>query len=257
MKGKDRVIQQFGKNAGHYVTSQSHAKGEDLQKLVEIIANIVPSGELLDIATGGGHVANALAPYFKQVVALDLTPEMLEKAKGFLASNGVKNAAFVQGDAENLPFPNESVGNVTCRIAAHHFSDVRKFVKEVQRVLKEQGLFILIDNVAPEVRAFDVFYNKVEKKRDPSHVRAYKKSEWVSLLENEGFVVEEMIRFKKKFKFDTWCKMMDVPEGEKQKLNEYMTSAPKPIRDYFAVEVEEGKVLSFQGQSVLILASKN
>jgi len=256
MKGKDRVIQQFGKNAGHYVTSQSHAKGEDLQKLVEIVADMGRSGELLDIATGGGHVANALAPYFKQVVALDLTPEMLEKAKVFLDSNGVKNAAFVQGDAENLPFPNESVGNVTCRIAAHHFTDVRTFVKEVHRVLKDQGLFILIDNVAPEVRELDQFYNKIEKKRDPSHVRAYKKSEWVSLLEHEGMIVEEMIRFKKKFTFDTWCKMMDVPEGEQQKLNDFMLSAPNSFIDFFSIEVEEEQVISFQGQSVLIVATK-
>ncbi|MGM0900855.1 MAG: class I SAM-dependent methyltransferase [Bacillota bacterium] len=256
MKGKDRVIQQFGKNAGHYVTSQSHAKGEDLRKLVEVIAAKQPSGELLDIATGGGHVANALAPYFKQVVALDLTAEMLEKAKGFLESNGIKNAAFVQGDAENLPFPNESVGSVTCRIAAHHFTDVRKFVKEVQRILKEKGLFILIDNVAPEIREYDLFYNTIEKKRDPSHVRAYKKSEWVSILEHEGILVEEMIRFKKKFSFDTWCEMMDVPEREKQKLNDFMAHASQPFIDFFSVEIEEGKVQSFQGQSVLIVATK-
>ncbi|MBY0095936.1 class I SAM-dependent methyltransferase [Mesobacillus maritimus] len=256
MKGKERVIQQFGKNASHYVTSQSHAKGEDLRKLVEIIAEKNPSGELLDIATGGGHVANALAPYFKQVVALDLTPEMLEKAKGFIESNGIKNAAFVQGDAENIPFPNDSVGTVTCRIAAHHFSDVRKFVKEVQRILKEQGMFILIDNVAPEVREYDLFYNKVEKKRDPSHVRAYKKSEWISMLEHEGFLVEELICFRKKFFFDTWCEMMDVTETEKQKLNDFMTQATKPILDYFSVEIEEGKVQTFQGQSALIVGTK-
>lgn len=256
MKGKERVIQQFGKNASHYVTSQSHAKGEDLRKLVEMIAEKNPTGELLDIATGGGHVANALAPYFKQVVALDLTPEMLEKAKGFIESNGIKNAAFVQGDAENLPFPNDSVGTVTCRIAAHHFSDVRKFVKEVQRILKEQGLFVLIDNVAPEVHDFDLFYNKVEKKRDPSHVRAYKKSEWISMLEHEGILVEEMFRFRKKFIFDTWCEMMDVTESEKQKLNDFMTQASKSFIDFFSVEIEEGKVQSFQGQSVLIVGKK-
>jgi len=256
LKGNERVIQQFGKNASHYVTSQFHAKGEDLRKLVEIIAEENPTGELLDIATGGGHVANALAPYFKQVVALDLTPEMLEKAKGFIESNGIKNAAFVQGDAENLPFPNDSVGTVTCRIAAHHFSDVRKFVKEVQRILKEQGLFVLIDNVAPEVHDFDLFYNKVEKKRDPSHVRAYKKSEWISMLEHEGILVEEMFRFRKKFIFDTWCEMMDVTESEKQKLNDFMTQASKSFIDFFSVEIEEGKVQSFQGQSVLIVGKK-
>jgi ubiquinone/menaquinone biosynthesis C-methylase UbiE len=253
---KKRVIQQFGKNAAHYVTSQTHARGEDLLKLIEIIASKQPSGELLDIATGGGHVANALAPFFKQVVALDLTPQMLEKAKGFMASNGIKNAAFVQGDAENLPFPDESLGTVTCRIAAHHFANVEHFVKEAYRVLKQNGLFCLIDNVAPECDHFDLFYNRIEKKRDPSHVRAYKKSDWVSMLEKEGLMIEEMFTFKKEFTFETWCKMMDVSDKVKQQLNQMMVSSSKELLDYFSISIKEQSVQSFQGQSVFLVAKK-
>jgi ubiquinone/menaquinone biosynthesis C-methylase UbiE len=81
MKDKEKVLQQFGRNAANYVTSTSHAKGDDLRQLVEIIAGRNRGGAVLDVATGGGHVANALAPLFKQVIALDLTPEMLEKAE--------------------------------------------------------------------------------------------------------------------------------------------------------------------------------
>ncbi|SEM14232.1 Methyltransferase domain-containing protein [Mesobacillus persicus] len=256
MNEKKRVIQQFGKHAANYVTSKTHAKGEDLQKVIEIVATQESSGELLDIATGGGHVANALAPYFKQVVALDLTPEMLEKAKGFIESNGIRNAAFVQGDAENLPFPDESVGTVTCRIAAHHFGNPDSFLNEVNRVLKDKGLFIFVDNVAPEIQAFDEFYNQVEKKRDPSHVRAYKKSEWISKFERTGFYVEELVTFKKKFIFDTWCQMMDVSEEEKHELNTMMGSAPRELIDYFSIVVHNNQVQSFQGQSVLMAVRK-
>lgn len=256
MNEKNRVIQQFGKNAAHYVSSQTHAKGEDLKKMIEIIKRINPPGELLDIATGSGHVANALAPYFKQVVALDLTSEMLEKAQWLMSSNGIRNVAFVNGDAENLPFPEESVGTVTCRIAAHHFPNVELFLTEVIRVLKEKGLFLLVDNVAPEKDRFDLFYNRIEKRRDPSHVHAFKKSEWISMLENKGFIIEEMYMFKKRFIFETWCKLMDVPQREKQAINTMMISSTREIVDYFSIKAKDKEVESFNGQSVLFVARK-
>ncbi|MCM3584318.1 class I SAM-dependent methyltransferase [Mesobacillus maritimus] len=256
MEGKKQVIQQFGKNAENYVTSHIHAKGEDLQKLTEIIRACNPSGELLDIATGGGHVANALSPYFQQVVALDLTPEMIEKAKDFLRSNGVKNVAFVQGDAENLPFPDESIGTITCRIAAHHFSNVEQFVRDVYRVLKSNGLFILIDNVTPENDGYDHFYNLVERQRDPSHVRAYKKSEWLTKLETSGFFIEELHTFRKKFVFNKWCDMMGVTQDRRQELSKMFLSSSLEQQKYFSIVHDHQSVESFQGQSMLVVARK-
>jgi ubiquinone/menaquinone biosynthesis C-methylase UbiE len=256
MGDKEKVLHQFGKNAANYVTSLSHAKGDDLQKLVELIGGRDRGGAVLDIATGGGHVANALAPFFKQVIALDLTPEILEKAKGFIESNGNGNVSFVLGDAENLPFPDSSFGSVTCRIAAHHFPDVTQFVREVFRVLQENGLFVLVDNVAPENPQFDQFYNTVEKARDHSHVRAYKKTEWISMLEGEGFTIENMATFKKKFQFDNWCSMMDLAQEEKEQLNAYMLRAPREIGQYFFIEHQSQQVQSFQGQSMLLASCK-
>ncbi|WP_053363702.1 class I SAM-dependent methyltransferase [Bacillus sp. FJAT-27251] len=256
MKDKEKVLQQFGRNAANYVTSTSHAKGDDLHQLVQIIAGRNRGGAVLDVATGGGHVANALAPLFQQVIALDLTPEMLEKAKGFIESNGNENVAFVQGDAENLPFPDSSFGTVTCRIAAHHFPDVRQFVREVCRVLQDNGLFILVDNVAPEIPEFDEFYNVVEKARDHSHVRAYKKTEWIAMLEEEGFTVENMAAFKKKFLFDNWCGMMDLHQEEKEQLNAFMMGAAEELKQYFLIEQHGKQVHSFQGQSMLLTSIK-
>ena len=255
MNEKESVLHQFGKNAEKYVTSKIHAKGNDLAMVVEI-ARENQSGDLLDIATGGGHVANALAPLFTNVVALDLTPEMLETAKKFITSNGHTNVSFIQGDALNLPFPNQTFGTVTCRIAPHHFPNVSQFIKEAFRVLKDNGLFILVDNVAPELDEYDHFYNFVEKKRDPSHVRAYKKSEWIAYLEKEGFTIQTFSTFKKTFNFDVWCEMMDVPQQDKEELNAYMNSTSKNLQQHFSIELLNGQVQSFQGQSMLLVASK-
>lgn len=255
MNEKESVLHQFGKNAEKYVTSKIHAKGNDLAMVVEI-ARENQNGDLLDIATGGGHVANALAPLYTNVVALDLTPEMLESAKKFITSNGHTNVSFIQGDALNVPFPNQSFGTVTCRIAPHHFPNVNQFIKEVFRVLKDKGLFILVDNVAPELDEYDHFYNFVEKKRDPSHVRAYKKSEWIAYLEKEGFTVQTFSTFKKTFNFDVWCEMMDVPQTDKVELNAYMNSVSQNLQQHFSIELLDDQVQSFQGQSMLLVASK-
>lgn len=195
---KNQMRKQFSQNAEHYVTSSIHAQGEDLALLVAS-SQAAEHMSVLDIATGGGHVANALAPLVSRVTALDLTEGMLEAAARFIQGNGHENVDFVTGDAEHIPFPDNSFDLVTCRIAAHHFPDVSSFVSEAYRVTKPGGRLLFIDNVAPEQDELDRFYNDIEKRRDPSHVRAWRKTEWIGLLERVGYRVETMVSFAKNF----------------------------------------------------------
>src|SRR5690348_6640979 len=75
-QAKARVLRQYGSVGDAYVHSPTHAAGADLERLVEALAP-KPDDRLLDIATGGGHVAKAFAPRVAEVVASDLTPQML------------------------------------------------------------------------------------------------------------------------------------------------------------------------------------
>ncbi|KHF38950.1 class I SAM-dependent methyltransferase [Halalkalibacter okhensis] len=252
---KANVQAQFGKNAQNYVTSKTHAKGEDLQKLLAI-SSFKGGEHCLDIATGGGHVANAVAPLVTEVTALDLTTEILKVAREFIESNGHTNVKFVQGDAEKLPFDDECFDVVTCRIAAHHFPNVLAFIKEAFRVIKLEGTLLFIDNVAPENNDFDSFYNKIEKDRDRSHHRAWKKSEWIKMLEQTGFEIDESYRFKKLFLFSTWCEMMKLEEEQQVNLSDYIVGAPKEVQDKFRINIKDDKVESFMGESILIKAIK-
>ncbi|WP_413378815.1 class I SAM-dependent methyltransferase [Alkalihalobacillus sp. 1P02AB] len=253
---KQQVQAQFGKNAQNYVTSHIHSKGKDLKKLVELL-DCSGEEQFLDIATGGGHVANAVAPLVKQVVALDLTKEILQVAKKFIEGNGNSNVDYVEASADALPFADHQFDRVTCRIAAHHFPNIEDFLKEVYRVLKPNGLFILIDNVAPENKDCDQFYNYIEKVRDYSHQRAYKKTEWLKEHEKVGFELIEMHLFEKVFDFENWCRLMDVGEKEKEELTHAFLQADDKIKAKFRVTLENGKkVQSFQGESALIKAKK-
>lgn len=255
MSNKKAVQKQFGRSADAYVESEGHRKGKDLEKLIALAA-ITGDETALDVATGGGHTANALAPLVRRVVALDLTPEMLAAAKAFIEGNGHDNVDFVQGDAEAMPFPDGSFDIVACRIAPHHFPHVERFIAEVHRVLKPGGQFLLDDNVAPEDDESDAFYNTLEKKRDYSHYRAWKKSEWLRMLEAHGFIVQEWHRFEKTFRFDAWCDRMKLPKAEKEALNEWIGQAPDPIKRAFRIEIKDNRVVSFQGEAMIAKAVK-
>lgn len=252
---KKEVQAQFGKNAKKYVYSENHAKGKSLAKLVEI-SSASKEDIVLDVATGGGHVANALSPLVKQVTAFDLTEEILSVAKSFMKENEIDNVDFIQGDAENMPFADGIFDMVTCRIAAHHFPNITHFIKGVARVLKPGGTFLLVDNVSPENNELDVFCNQVEQKRDHSHYRAWKKSEWLKMLEEEGFTIEEWHRFTKVTEFESWCDRMNLPENKKMELNQYMIQAESNIKNHFQVKTKNDKVISFQGESILIKAKR-
>ena len=252
---KKDVQNQFGQNAENYVTSKIHKDGKDLTKLVEIAAT-TGNEKALDVATGGGHTANALAPLVRHVVAFDLTQKMLDAAKRFIQRNGHNNVEFVKGDAEDMSFDDGDFDIVTCRIAPHHFPNIKKFISEVHRVLKPGGQFLLDDNVVPEDDDYDYFYNTIEKRRDYSHFRAWKKTEWLTMLERQGFEIQEWHRFEKTFIFDSWCQRMNLSEKEQYDLNEFIIKSTDKIQQKFNIIIDGGKVKSFQGEAILLKAIK-
>src|SRR5438552_9494817 len=123
---KTQVQDYFSRTAESYVASFSHKAGDDLKRLIEL-GEWDAEQQVLDIATGGGHTALAVAPYVAQVMVTDLTPRMLEKARDFILAQGITNARFQVADAEQLPFAASTFDRVTCRIAPHHFPNISQF----------------------------------------------------------------------------------------------------------------------------------
>ncbi|MDE3230774.1 MAG: methyltransferase domain-containing protein, partial [Chloroflexota bacterium] len=106
------VAATFAPNAEAYVTSESHAGGADLARLVEVAAP-TSADHALDVSTGGGHTALALAPHVARMVASDLTPRMLAAARAHHIAQGATNVDYVIADAERLPFLDASFDLVT------------------------------------------------------------------------------------------------------------------------------------------------
>ncbi len=253
---KALVQDYFSRTAESYVTSTSHRSGKDLSRLLEIGA-WNPHQQALDIATGGGHTALAVAPHVGQIIVTDLTPTMLETARAFILAQGVTNAQFQLADAEDLPFADASFERVTCRIAPHHFPHVAKFVQEVARVLKPGGLFLLIDNIAPADTDLDAFINTVEKWRDPSHGRSCTVNEWLGFFQQAGLQAEYTEIFWKTYQFADWTARAQMSESEKARLEQFILAASEKVRSYFAVTVNpENRLVSLNAESVLLKGCK-
>jgi SAM-dependent methyltransferase len=185
MSGIEPVQRQFGRTAAAYVESASHARGEDLDRIVALATE--HGGErVVDVGTGVGHTLRRVAPSFRRAVGVDATREMLAAGAGVLIGAGVDNALLVQADATALPLASDSADMVTSRLAAHHFVDAAGAFREIARILRPGGLFVLVDNYAPDDPELQRFINELETLRDPSHVRNHTVAGWRELVERAG-----------------------------------------------------------------------
>ncbi len=249
--------EQFAPVAAAYVTSSTHAASSDLQRLVNLAE---PEGNemLLDVATGGGHTALAFAPHIRMAVASDLTGEMLAAARAHISERGLRNVTYCQAAAEVLPFADASFDIVTCRVAAHHFGNIRAFVAEAARVLRPRGMLLISDHLSPPEAELDAFMDRFERWRDPSHVRAYSLAEWQSFCNDHRLtIIHEEEHQREPYEFRDWTARMRMPAVERDRLERWLLDAPEAYRKYFEITEEDGQLQSLRGRFGIIVATRD
>jgi ubiquinone/menaquinone biosynthesis C-methylase UbiE len=122
MKHHDQVADAFGSTAAAYLTSQVHASGADLDKLVATFAATCGNATVLDMGCGAGHASFAVAPHVKEVVAYDIAPQMLATVEAAAKERGLSSVRTQQGAAETLPFDDARFDWAISRMSAHHSS---------------------------------------------------------------------------------------------------------------------------------------
>jgi SAM-dependent methyltransferase len=179
--------------------SPTHREGPDLDLLVEMCE----PGEdvkVLDVASGGGHVARRLREEGCTVVTVDPAPGM---------------RADVIARAEHLPFADGSFDVVACRIAPHHFENIRDALAEMARVA--QRLLVIEDNLFVDEQV-----EEAERLRDPTHVRCYSEEDWKAMLTDAGLEVERAELLERRRDVDDWLARVETPAADAERVKQLL-----------------------------------
>jgi SAM-dependent methyltransferase len=189
----------WSRRADAYRESRTHAGGDDLD-LVVAWCEPREGVSVLDVATGGGHVARRLREAGAQVVTVDAAPGMQPD---------------VLAPADHLPFADASFDAVACRIAAHHFPDVLAAVREMARVSRHR--VVICDNIFVSETS-----EEADRVRDPSHVRNYGVAEWHSFFELAGLQVASEELMVRETDFEDWLARTETPETDRVRVRELL-----------------------------------
>ena len=186
----------WSERAEAYRESEAHRQGRDL----ELFAEWAAGKTVLDVATGGGHVAGRLREAGCRVVTCDSAP-------------GMKPDVICR--AEDLPFADASFDAVTCRVAAHHFEDPAAAVREFARVSAD--LVLVADNLNLGETG-----EEADRLRDPSHVRNYSEGEWREMFGQAGLEVEAFEREEKRIEVGPWLERAGCVGEEAGRVKELL-----------------------------------
>jgi SAM-dependent methyltransferase len=195
----------WSERAEAYRQSLAHRRGRDLDGFAEWAVGKT----VLDVASGGGHVATRLREAGCEVVTCDSAPGMQPD---------------VICRAENLPFADSSFDVVTCRVAVHHFDDPAAALREFARV--SRALVLVADNLYLGERG-----EEADRLRDPTHVRNYSENEWRGLFDQAGLDVEAFEREEKRIELEPWLERAGCVGEEAGR-----------VRELLADRIEDGRV---------------
>jgi SAM-dependent methyltransferase len=178
------ILDQFTKQAVPFAEMPAHSNEESVRLFIDL-AGVGPGDDVLDVACGPGLVACPLAAVARHVTGLDLTPAMIEQARAKQRAGGLTNLTWLVGDAVPLPFPGAAFSVVVTRYSFHHLLDPRAVLAEMVRVCSPGGRVAVMDVFTRGPEQAEA-YDRVEKLRDPSHVRALPLAELIGLFAGAG-----------------------------------------------------------------------
>jgi SAM-dependent methyltransferase len=165
----------------------AQARSAELGERLRRFASLRGDELALDAGTGVGTLALAIAPHVRDVVGLDLVPELLAHARA--NGEGVGNVRFLEGDARALPFGEASFDLAGTLRTLHHVSRAELVVAELTRVTRPGGRVLVVDQIAPADPLTAIELDRFERARDPSHTRLLPDGDLRALFEANGLVL--------------------------------------------------------------------
>ncbi len=193
-----------------------------------------------------------MAPLAGDVVAYDLSQQMLDVVAAAAVDRGLGNISTVRGAAEHLPFADGEFDFVFSRYSAHHWSDLGLALREVRRVLKPGGVAAFIDVLSPGSPLFDTYLQSVEVLRDTSHVRDYSAGEWLRQVSEAGLHTRSTTRQRLRLEYSSWVERMRTPQVMRAAIRELQQSMGTEVREYFEIDADG----SFSTDVLVLMAER-
>ena len=214
----------------------------ELQAILDRV-ELAPGARVLDVAAGSALLGRALAHRAAEVVAVDITPEMLVKGREAAQRDGITNITFVEGAAEALPFEDGSFDLVVTRFSLHHITEPQRVVNEMARVARGRGRILVIDMIAPEDPELAKRANAIERRRDRSHAWTATWSQLKGYAQAAGATIVDAFTQDRTRDLDEWIALSH--EENKQELraafeDELRGGAPTGLSAY-----REGEAIRF------------
>jgi ubiquinone/menaquinone biosynthesis C-methylase UbiE len=248
------VQEEFSKQAPKFGEKGLTLSSQDILAWIVDFLSLEKEFRVLDVAAGTGHLSRAIAPHVQEVIAIDITPEMLAQAREETARTTLtNNITFEEGNAERLPFETNHFDLVASRLSIHHFEKPMIQLQEMVRVCKPNHRVAIIDLLAPENEKIAKTYNHLERLRDPSHTVALSKTEMTKLLADAGLVVERIETRDVEVDFERWVQMTRTKSATIELLKEELI---KDINDGLKTGMrpflESGSLKFLQVWSIII-----
>jgi ubiquinone/menaquinone biosynthesis C-methylase UbiE len=256
-KHKETIQKQFTKTAEAFSTFAMRDTPEVLQEKVDF-AKPQATEHALDIACGPGAFVLAVAPRVRFSWGADLTPEMLRRARAYQAEKQIANAAFVRGEAEQLPFPDGTFDLVSCQCTFHHLQKPQAVLHEMIRVTKPEGRLVVIDPLAPESEAKFEIYNRIEILRDPSHTLTLRLTEFLRMIDEEGLEILRQALRRRPRSFNNWMLRGGHAPGTKKyvEARKLMEASMAGDRSGFSAQPQGDDIQIVHNEGMFLLTRK-
>jgi SAM-dependent methyltransferase len=211
------IREQFTRQAAPFSTARPIADPGALKAIVDAAAP-GPDDTVLDVACGGGLVVCAFAPHVRHATGIDMTPAMLDRARALAAEQRIANVSWQEGDVTALPWADGAFSVVVTRFAVHHFRDPLVVLREMIRTCAPGGRIVVVDTCASSDPDRAARFNRLEKLRDPSHVRALPLAELEGLFRQAGLGAPGVTRSELRDTVDNLLARSFPNDGDAEKI---------------------------------------
>ena len=200
-------------------------------------------------------MATAIAKGVREVIASDVTPEMLVQTGKLAEERELKNLSFCLADARNLPFHTKTFDVVSCRIVLHHVHEAGSAVAEMGRVLKKGGRLLIQDILGLDGQEARSYMDNIDRLRDPSHVKDYSREEWANFLERGGLEPVHSELIPGVYMLEDWTTRSGTSSDCVEEIKAKLSNIPEAVAKYLKATYSEGD-WAIQMRYILILATK-